>query len=67
MNKLLKSILTIYVVVKVAPIIVKGSCIIVDVIARGIVSKLDDVLFNEMEDNRKRTRRHLRRTYYKGY
>jgi len=53
MNKFWKTIATLYVITKVAPVVVKGVDLVVDVLARGIVSKVDDLVFGDKEDSNK--------------
>jgi hypothetical protein len=62
MRKLLRVITTTYVIIVLTPKVIKGACIITDIVARGIVSKLNDVL-NEDDLERRRLRRNLRKSY----
>jgi len=53
MNKLLKNILTIYVVVKVAPKVIRGVVYITDGALTGIANKVVTDVFVGMDKNRK--------------
>ena len=63
MNRLLKTIVTTYVLFALTPKVIKGACIITEVVVRGVISKLDDVLYGENDLEKKRERRHLRKSY----
>ena len=64
MNRLLKTIVTTYVIFALTPKVIKGGCFIIDIVVRGLSSKLDDVMYGEDDLRQRRARRNLRKNYH---
>jgi len=71
MSKLLKTVVTAYIVIKVAPVIIKGVSYITEGAVKGVVSKVVKDVFKAIDVKEKESR-HLRLSHnypwkYDGY